>query len=433
MSTPPIPATVSWRDGMVLEPSHFQDTDRRTATLAHLSALVGDPWPWGFLMCQVDSTALASNRLTIACEGVFPGGETFRESGLSVPLQKGKEGDRANFYIARDIERGSVALKIGDEVATDTTLPVARLAYHADVWSKLQDWSPPAFLVGSGHALRDDLNQQLGSLAALGAGFMATLRLPGAEERSVGHVLGQVASALIQGVGIIEALLVGPSVSPGRIGIEALRLALGVRSAAGIFGALEEPWDPCDQRGSIRRLLYAAESAASGIGLPFRANLFQSTDDSDLLLARGMPSDALTLAIEATRPADLMAARSWFEGAALAAPDRIQEALARRVAGCARHRIERDSRIGVASGPLLALYSVDPDLTWRSTGTELALAAKTPPPANVSFAVFIPETGSGDAGDNPPAAQRTPPKWSPGGDRGLPRAAWNGPKPRGGS
>ena len=428
MSIPPIPSTVSWRDGMVLEPAHFQDTDRRTASLAHIAALAGELWPWGFLAHRLDVTALASNRLTIACEGIFPGGTLFREAGLSIELEKGKEGDRANFYIAKDVDRDVVTLQAGDETATVTTLPVARLAYHADVWGELQDWSPPALLVAPGHAMRDDLNQQLGSLAALGAGFMATLRLPGAEDRKVGHVLGQVASALIQGVGIIEALLVAPGVSPGRIGIEALRLALAVRSAAGIFGALEEPWDPCDQRGSIRRLLYAAESAASGIGLPFRASLFQSTDDSDMLLARQMPADALTLAIEATRPADLMAARSWFEGAALAAPDRVQEALTRRVAGCSRHRIERDARIGVASGPLLALYSVDPDMAWRGSSAELALAAKTAPPTNVSFAVFIPETGDGDA---PPPMRRDRPEWSPASAPDLPRGAWNGLPRRG--
>ena len=425
MSTPVIPDTVSWHDGMVLEPAHFENTDRRNATLAHLAALASDPWPWGFLVHQVDVTALASNRLSINCEGLFPDGQPFREAGLSLPLETGKESDRANFYIARDADRGVITLQAGDEVATETTLPAARLVHHADVWSTSQDWSPPALLIGPGHAMREDLNQQLGSLAALSAGFMATLRLPGAEERAVALVLGQVAAALVQGVGVIEAMLAAPSVAPGRIGIEALRLALGVRSAAGIFGALERPWDPSDQRGSIRRLLQEAETAASGIGLPFRASLFQPVDDNDMLLAKGMPSDALLLAIEATSPADLMAARSWFEGAALAAPDRIQEALTRRVAGCSRHRVERDPRIGVASGPLLALYHVAPDLSWRSSGTELALAAKTPPPGNVSFAVFIPETGADEQPD-----RRSPPSYA-GSGAGMQPAGWNGLEPRG--
>lgn len=190
---------------------------------------------------------------------------------------------------------------------------------------------------------------------------------------------------------LANPVLVAPVVSPGRLGIEALRLALSVRSAAGIFETLGATWDPADQRGSVRRLLYAAESAASGIGLPFRASLFRRVDDSDVMVVTGMPADTLLLAIEAARPPDLLAARSWFEGAALAAPDRIQEALTRRVGGCRRHPVERDSRIGVSSGPLLALYHVDADMSWRSDDSKLALAAKTPPPPNTSFSVLLPE------------------------------------------
>ena len=401
MSTPSIPDSVIWRNGLVLEPIHFERTDRRNAALAHVAGLIGDPWPWGFLSFRMDETALASMQLRIDCEGVFPDGEPFRRRGLTHVLSKGTEGDHANFYIVRDPEGSQITLQAGDDAPASGVLPVARLIYHSDVWSGMPDWSPPALLVDAEHPLRGDLNQQLGALAALGAGFMATLRLPGAEERPVARVLGQVAAALVQGVGVVEALLIAPVVSPGRLGVEALRLALSVRSAAGIFETLGETWDPADQRGSVRRLLYAAESAASGIGLPFRANLFRRMDDSDVMVVTGMPADTLLLAIEAARPPDLMAARSWFEGAALAAPDRIQEALTRRVGGCRRHPVERDSRIGVSSGPLLALYHVDADMSWRSGDAQLALAAKTPPPPNTSFSVLLPEGVGGMPSSEP--------------------------------
>lgn len=391
MSTPAIPESVIWRNGLVLEPLHFERTDRRNAMLAHIAGLIGDPWPWGFLSFRMDETALASMQLRVDCEGMFPDGEPFRHRGLSHALGKGSEGDHANFYIVRDPEGRQVSIRPGDDAPAAGVLPVARLIYHSDVWSGLPSWSPPAMLIDAEHPLRTDLNQQLGALAALGAGFMATLRLPGAEERPVARVLGQVAAALVQGVGVVEALLAAPVVSPGRLGIEALRLALSVRSAAGTFEALGEAWDPADQRGSLRRLLYAAESAASGIGLPFRASLFRPLNDSDVMVVTGMPADTLLLAIEAARPPDLLAARSWFEGAALAAPERIQEALTRRVGGCRRHPVERDSRIGVSSGPLLALYHVDADMSWRSGESKLALAAKTPPPPNTSFSVLLPE------------------------------------------
>ncbi len=390
MVIPSIPEGVDWRNGLVLEPAHFQRTDHRSAGLSHLSGLVADPWPWGFTSFTLDETALASSGLRIECEGLFPDGTPFRAASLVHALGAGSDGDALSFHIVRTPE-GEVSLHQGEDAPSRSTLPVARLIWRGGAWSGLSDWSPPALLIGSGHPMRLDLNQMLGGLAALGAGFMATLRLPGAEERPAARVLGQVAAALVQGVGVIEALLAAPAVPPGRLGIEALRLALGVRGAAGIFEPLDSAWDPADQRGSVRRLLHAAESAAAGIGLPFRASVFRRTEDPDMLQVDGMPSDALLLAIEASRPADLVAARLWLEGAALAAPDRIQEALTRRVGGCPRRSIARDPRIGVSSGPLLALYHVDHDLAWRGGKGELTLAAKTPPPPNTSFSILVPE------------------------------------------
>ena len=413
MKTPRIPEAVAWRNGMVLEPQHFQQADRRAAGLAHLAALGAEPWPWGFVMVQIDGTALASARLRVECEGIFPDGEAFGRQQLSEALPKPEDGQRVDFSVVA--ESGGIRLARGDPEPGDHLLPVARLAVQGGVWGTISDWSPPAFLIGPEHPMRTDLTHQLGALAALGAGFMATLRLPGAEDRPAARMLGQVASALVQGVGVMEALLAAPVVSPGRLGVEALRLALGVRGAAGVFQHLDEAWDPADQRGSMRRLLYAAESTASGIGLPFRASLFRPTGEGDILGVDGMPSDRLLLAIEASRPADLIAARAWIEGAALAAPDRIQEALTRRVGGCARRSVDRDPRMGISSGPLLALYHVDDDMSWRGGNPQLALAAKTPPPANTSFSVFIPEgvgQMDGGASGSRPYGSGSRPSWA---------------------
>lgn len=396
MNIPRVPEAVGWRNGLVLEPQHFLQTDRRAAGLAHLAGLAAEPWPWGFLWVRIDETSLASARLRVECEGVFPNGDAFGRQTLTAALPQADDGTRKHYQVMA--RRNAIELVAGHDAPAETILPVARLVFHGGVWGTESDWSPPAFLIGPEHPMRVDLAHQLGALAALGAGFMATLRLPGAEDRPAARVLGQVASALAQGVGMMEALLAAPAVSPGRLGIEALRLALGVRGAAGVFEQLDEVWDPADQRGSMRRLLYAAESTASGIGLPFRASVFRPSGDGDVLLVDGMPPEALLLAIEASRPADLIAARAWIEGAALAAPDRIQEALTRRVAGCARRAVERDARIGVSSGPLLALYHVEGDMSWRGGNPQLALAAKTPPPQNTSFSVFIPE-GAGNAGE----------------------------------
>lgn len=423
MKLPEIPDHVPWRNGMVLEPSHFLQTDRRTATLSHLAALSAEPWPWGFVSVSVDETALASSQLRIDCEGIFPNGFPFKQHQLARALPPGQNGDRQNFHVGVG-EDGTLSLSAGEDAPAETTLPVARLVFQSGVWSELSDWSPPAFLLGPEHPMRVEMTHQLGGLAALAAGFMTTLRLPGAEERPAARVLGQVAAALAQGVGVMEALLASPAVPPGRLGIEALRLALGVRAAAGEFEQLDVFWDPADQRGSMRRLLYAAESTASGIGLPFRASLFRSTDDDDIFLVEGMPQDMLLLAIEASRPADLIAARAWLEGAALAAPERIQEAFNRRVAGCGRFPVERDPRLGVASGPLLALYQVENDAAWRGGNTSLALGSKTPPPANTSFSIFVPETREGESATSPVLASARSGAFS--------GASWAGGSPAGG-
>ena len=123
--------------------------------------------------------------------------------------------------------------------------------------------------------------------------------------------------------------------------------------------------------------------------------MFRVAGDDGRFVAEGLPRGQLSLGVEAARAADLMVARRWLEGAALAAPDKIEEALNRRVAGCAREPIPRDPQIGVSSGPLLALYRVSDDMTWRSGSPSLALAAKTPPPGDVSFLVFVPELEGG--------------------------------------
>ena len=389
MKVPGIPEAVPWRNGMVLEPSHFEQTDGRAAALTHLAAAAADPWPWGFAQVAVDPTALASAQLRVDCEGFFPDGTPFRHNGLTRPLPQGRDGQRLDYQVSATPD-GDVGLAAGSDAPAGKCLPVARLTFQGGAWTELSDWSPPAYLVGAGHPLREDMARQLGALAALATGFMATLRLPGAEDRPTSRAVTLVATTLVQGVGVAEALLAAPFVSPGRLGIEALRLALGVRVAAGVAEPLDERWDPADQRGSMRRLLYAAESAAAGVGVPFRTNLFRPAGSGDLLQVDGMPPDGLLLVVEASQPANLISARTWLEGAALAAPDRIQEAFNRRVAGCPRHAVERDPRTGVASGPLLALYRVENDPAWRGNSDALALGAKTPPPADASFSIYLP-------------------------------------------
>ena len=406
---PAIPPAVPWANGMVLEPDHFHRTDERTAALSHVAALLSDPWPWGFIGVRVDETALAGGDLKIECDGIFPGGTPFSRADLSFTLPDAADGAGGVYEVARNPHSGALRLQEGSGSAADNAMPVARLNRRGGVWSQPADWAPPALLIGSDHPIRADLNRYLGALASLGVGFASTLRLPGAENRPVARVISQVATVLAQGVGIIESMLTAPAVTPGRIGMEALRLALGARTAAGVFEPLPgAAWNPSDQRGSLRELFQAAEKAASGVGLPFRSAGFQMDEDAGGLVVDA-PSGTLLLAVEASQPADLLAARNWLEGAALAAPDRIQSALTRRVGGCTRSPVERDAALGVSSGPLLALYRVEDDFAWRAGQPRLALAAESPPPENTSFSILTPESAQGGGGGSAPPSRRDPP------------------------
>ena len=393
MQFPRPPDPVDWSRVYQLQAEHFVRSDTRTELLAFLAAAVGEPWPWGFFDAAVDETALASGELRIRCAGIFPSGTFFSASALvqKLPATGDVPGGSLSFHIESESRDSAPALRTGEAAPSERTLPIARIVSHRGVWSLNSQWSPPALLVGPDHPLRADASEALAGLAALAAGFMTTLRMPGAEERAAARRLAAVSALLVQGVGVMEAYLAAPFVTPGRLGIEARRLALGVRAATGIFEPISDPWDPADQRSSLRAILGSAQATASRLGLPFRASVFRRTGDDGRFVAEGLPRGPLSLGVEAARASDLMAARTWLEGAALAAPDRIEEALNRRVAGCPREPVPRDPQIGVSSGPLLGLYRVSDDMTWRAGSANLALAAKTPPPADVSFLIFVPE------------------------------------------
>lgn len=411
--TSEIPTAVAWTNGMILEPEHFRMSDDRAAALAHLSALSANPWPWGFTKVQIDETAVADGQLRVNCDGVLRNGRPFREAAASSALPAGEDGEQLRFHIVHNAEDDRFSLFRGDaDLPSERSLPVARLVFRGGIWNGVTDWSPPALFIGADHPLRREANRLIGGLAAIATGFATTLRLPGAENRPVARTISHVVTHLAQGIGTMEALLGAPSVAPWGLGVEALRLALGVRSAAGVHERIGRPWDPVDQRGSLRRLLHAAETAASGIGLPFRTASFR--DRNGTLLVGEMPPGDLLLVIEVARPADLIAARSWLDGAALAAPDRIEDALARRVSGCARQPVERDATLGVSSGPLLALYQVSDDPAWRGGHRELGLAAETPPPANTSFSILTSE-GVEQAVAHGASAVAPRPSWARGG------------------
>ena len=386
-----IPEPVDWLRVYQLEAQHFTGTDARTEALMGLAGALGESWPWGFLAVDVDSVALASGELRMRCSGLFPDGTSFPDTPLACSLPDPGEG--ASFCAAVDgTARGErPLLREGEFAPGQRVLPALRLLAQRGVWCETPGWSAPVLFAGASHPLRADVREAVGALAALAAGLRTTLRMPGADERAAVRRLHAVAGALVEGVEMVEVFLAAPWPTPARIGLEARRLALRVRAAAGVYDPLGQPWDACDQRGSLARLFGDAQATAAGLGLPFRAEVFTAREPDGPLLAHGCPPGAMTIGVECDRPGALDAARRWFEGAALAAPERVAEAMRRRVLGCARQSIARDPKLGVSIGPLLGLYSASDDPAWRAGSATIALGARSRPPEGAIFVMFIAE------------------------------------------
>ena len=383
---PPIGAPVPWADGLVLRPEHFRDTDRRTETLVHLMGLGRDPWAFGFTRIDLDGVALASGELRVACEGVFPGGQPFRTERVSADI-----GDESGFEIRMRGE-GDLVLAPGGGACSRDSLPAVRTRVRAGVVEPDPDWSPPAVLVDPGHPLVADAAQAIGRLAGLAAGLAASLRIPGSDRRPGARAIGRTHEVLTEHVGMLDWMLSWPAVAPTALACEALRLALAVRAAARAGPRFEPGWNPADQRGSLRAILDAAEAAAASVGLPFRTRLFRSGGDGSApRIVDAVGSGPVVVAVETARAADLPPVRHWLEGAALAAPERVEEALTRRVGGAMRRALDRDSGLGIASGPLVQLYRVEADPVWRGHAMDLAIDSRAPMPCEATLSAFVPE------------------------------------------
>lgn len=386
---PPIGAPVPWADGLVLRPEHFRDTDRRTETLVHLAGLGREPWAFGFTRIVVDEVALASDELRLDCEGVLPGGRPFRAERVAAAI-----GDETCFEVQVGDEGGAV-LAPGGAACSRRSLPAVRTRARAGTRELDPDWSPPALLVGPEHPLAADAARAVGSLAGLAAGFAASLRIPGSDRRPGVGAIARTHEALTEHVGMMDWVLSWPVVSPTTLAALAVRLTLSVRAAARVGHRFEPAWDPADQRGSLRTILAEAESAAASIGLPFRTRLFRAgeAEEDGVRSVEGVGRGPVVVAVETARGSDLPAARSWLEGAALGAPDRIEEALMRRVGGAVRRPLDRDPELGIASGPLVQLYLVEADPAWRGPSPDLAIGSRAGLPCEATFSVFVPEHG----------------------------------------
>ncbi len=104
---------VDWHEGMLLSAVHFQQQERRMATVARHVAEALHPHPYGFTRCEVDTDALAGGTLTLtACAGIMPDGLAFAlPQGGELPASRtiadlfGSDRDRLAIHLAVSRDR----------------------------------------------------------------------------------------------------------------------------------------------------------------------------------------------------------------------------------------------------------------------------------------------------------------------------------------
>jgi type VI secretion system protein ImpJ len=69
---------VIWAEGMLLQPQHFQQSERHQANVLSIQLHGASPYAWGFTSLEIDSAALAIGKIgLIAARGLFPDGTAF--------------------------------------------------------------------------------------------------------------------------------------------------------------------------------------------------------------------------------------------------------------------------------------------------------------------------------------------------------------------
>jgi type VI secretion system protein ImpJ len=82
---------VIWKEGMFLQPQHFQQADRFFEQALAAQWMYGNPYFFGLTQSVIDSTALASGVVTLtSCSGIFPDGTVF-----SIPKEDDAPASRA--------------------------------------------------------------------------------------------------------------------------------------------------------------------------------------------------------------------------------------------------------------------------------------------------------------------------------------------------
>ena len=89
---------VAWKEGLFLQPHHFQQSDRYVEKLVESRTRLTSPYPWGFSRIEIDRDISQQMKFGLrAAAGIFPDGTPFDMPGISqlpapVDIPEGSEG-----------------------------------------------------------------------------------------------------------------------------------------------------------------------------------------------------------------------------------------------------------------------------------------------------------------------------------------------------
>lgn len=89
---------VAWKEGLFLQPHHFQQSDRYFEKLLEARTRLASPYPWGFSQIEIDRDVAQQTKFGLrSATGIFPDGTPFDMPGISqlpdpVDIPEGSEG-----------------------------------------------------------------------------------------------------------------------------------------------------------------------------------------------------------------------------------------------------------------------------------------------------------------------------------------------------
>lgn len=89
---------VAWKEGLFLQPHHFQQSDRYFEKLLEARTRLASPYPWGFSQIEIDRDVAQQMKFGLrSATGIFPDGTPFDMPGTSqlpppVEIPEGSEG-----------------------------------------------------------------------------------------------------------------------------------------------------------------------------------------------------------------------------------------------------------------------------------------------------------------------------------------------------